>query len=198
MKKMPLFLTLLFLLSAGIAGAQVKMVDGKLPSMKKGSKLNTEFTYDNMGVGKFKDEKDYIAKKKEDYNKKEAGKGDRWAEGWVADRKNRFEPSFNDLFGKQTDINAGAYPDAEYTLIINTDFTEPGFNVGVMRSNAYINGKAKLVETKNRDKVLAEFTFRKMPGRDFGGYDFDTGERIEESYAKTGKDMGKLFAKKMK
>ena len=198
MKKLPLFLSLVFLLSAGLAGAQVKLVSGKLDKLKKHIKINTEFTYDNMGVGKFKNEEDYINKKKDEYNKKEAGRGDRWADSWVADRKNRFEPAFNNLFSKHGDINAGAYPDAEYTLIFNTTFTEPGFNVGVWRSNAYINGTAKLVETKNRDKVVAEFTINKMPGRDVSGYDFDTGERIEEAYSKAGKEMGQLFDKKMR
>ncbi len=179
--------------------AQAKMVKGNdVGSLKKGDEINTEFTYEKMGVGKFKDEQDYITKKKDEYNKKEAGRGDRWEESWKADRGNRFEPSFNDLFSKNSGLNAGKRPNAKYTLIVNTDFTEPGFNVGVWRSNAFINGTAKLVETANRDKVLAEFTFKKMPGRDVSGYDFDTGERIEEAYAKTGKELGKLFKKELK
>jgi hypothetical protein len=102
------------------------------------------------------------------------------------------------LFSKHVDLNAGNYPEAEYTLIFNTSFTEPGFNVGVWRSNAYISGTAKIVETKNRDKVVAEFTVNKMPGRDVSGYDFDTGERIEEAYSKAGKELGQLMKKKMK
>ena len=174
------------------------MVDGNLEKIKGGSKMNTEFTYDNMGVGKFKTEEEYVNKKKEEYNNKEAGRGDRWADAWVADRKNRFEPAFINLFSKHVDLNAGNYPEAEYTLIFNTSFTEPGFNVGVWRSNAYISGTAKIVETKNRDKVVAEFTVTKMPGRDVSGYDFDTGERIEEAYSKAGKELGQLMKKKMK
>lgn len=198
MRTLSLILSFVFLLCAGFASAQVKMVDGKLDAIKPGSKINTEFTYENMGVGKFKAEEEYVNKKKKEYNEKEAGRGDRWAESWVADRKNRFEPAFNNLLGKHADINPGAYPDAQYTLIFNTSFTEPGFNVGVWRSNAYINGTAKIVETKNRDKVIAEFTLNKMPGRDVSGYDFDTGERIEEAYAKAGKELGQLMKKKMK
>lgn len=198
MRTLSLLLSIVFLLSAHLAIAQVKLVSGKLDVLKAGSKMNTEFTYDNMGVGKFKTEEEYINKKKEEYNNKEAGRGDRWANSWVADRKNRFEPAFNNLLGKHADLNPGAYPDAEYTLIFNTSFTEPGFNVGVWRSNAYINGTAKIVETKNRDKVVAEFTLNKMPGRDVSGYDFDTGERIEEAYSKAGKELGQLIKKKMK
>lgn len=198
MRALSLFLSLVFLCSASLAFAQVKMVSGKLDVLKAGSKINTEFTYDNMGVGKFKTEEEYVNKKKAEYNNKEAGRGDRWADSWVADRKNRFEPAFNNLLGKHSELNPGAYPDAEYTLIFNTSFTEPGFNVGVWRSNAYINGTAKIVETKNRNKVVAEFTLNKMPGRDVSGYDFDTGERIEEAYSKAGKELGQLIKKKMK
>ena len=199
MQRLPILLSFAWLLCLSFsAGAQVKMTEGDLSKLKKGIKLNTEFTYEDMGVGKFKDEKDYIDKKKEEYNKKEAGRGDRWAEAWVADQENRFEPAFINLFSKYSELNGGEHPDAEYTLVFNTNFTEPGFNVGVWRSNAYINGTAKLVETKNRDKVLAEFTINKMPGRDVTGYDFDTGERIEEAYSKAGKEMGQLFKKKMK
>lgn len=198
MRTLPFLLSLAFLFVATLSVAQVKMVSGKLNGIKSGSKINAEFTYDNMGVGKFKDEADYVAKKRAEYNKKEDGRGDRWADAWVADRQNRFEPAFNNLFSKYAGLNAGDYPDAEYTLIFNTNFTEPGFNVGVWRSNAYINGTAKIVETNNRDKIVAEFTLNKMPGRDVSGYDFDTGERIEEAYSKAGKELGQLMKKKMK
>lgn len=198
MRTLSLLFSLALLFCAAQVHAQVKMVEGNLGAIKPGSKLNTEFTYENMGVGKFKAEEDYIKKKKTEYNEKEPGRGDRWEASWIADRKNRFEPAFNNLLGKHANLNPGAYPDAQYTLIFNTSFTEPGFNVGVWRSNAYINGTAKIVETQNRDKVIAEFTFNKMPGRDVSGYDFDTGERIEEAYAKAGKELGQLMKKKMK
>ena len=199
MKKLPLLLSLAVALCWSLSAlAQAKMTKGDVSGLSKGGELNVEFTYENMGVGKFKDEKDYLDKKRDEYNKKEAGRGDRWVESWNADRGNRFEPAFNDLFSKNSGMNAGDRPKAQYTLIVNTDFTEPGFNVGVIRKNAYIDGTAKLVETNNRSKVVAEFTFKKMPGRDFSGYDFDTGERIEEAYAKTGKELGQLVKKKMK
>jgi hypothetical protein len=80
MRTLYFFISLAFLLHAGLAGAQVKMVDGNLGKIKAGSKMNTEFTYDNMGVGKFKTEEEYVNKKKEEYNNKEAGRGDRWGQ----------------------------------------------------------------------------------------------------------------------
>ena len=199
MKKLLFFSTLaIALLLSFTADAQAKKVKGNFKSVGKITELNVEFNYDNMGVGKFEKEEDYINKKRAEYNEKEPGRGDRWAESWKADRKNRFQPAFLNLFSKHSGINAGENPNAKYTLIFYTTFTEPGFNVGVWRENAYINGKAVIVETANRNNVIAEFSLNKMPGRDVSGYDFDTGERIEEAYAKSGKDLGALIKKEMK
>lgn len=61
----------------------------------------------------------------------------------------------------------------KYTLIFKTDFTEPGFNVGVMRKNAVISGEAWIVETANKDHIIAKISVDKALGRTFGGYDFD-------------------------
>lgn len=110
MRTLSLALSFVFLLYSGFAGAQVKLVDGKLDAIKPGSKINTEFTYDNMGVGKFKAEEEYVNKKKKEYNEKEAGRGDRWAESWVADRKNRFEPAFNNLLGQTPTLTPAPIP----------------------------------------------------------------------------------------
>ncbi len=180
------------------AFAQVKKTKGSLKEMGKITEINVEFTYDNMSVGKFAKEQDYLDKKRGEYNEKEKGRGDRWVESWKADRKNRFEPKFLDLFSKRSGLDGGEKPGAKYTLIFNTNFTEPGYNVYVSRQNAYISGTAKIVETKDRNKVLAEFKVTRMPGRSFSGYDFDTGERIQEAYAKAGKEVGAVVKKEMK
>ena len=38
---------------------------------------------------------------------------------------------------------------------------------------------------------------KKVPGRDVWGFDFDTGKRLEEAYAMTGKIFGKYLNKKV-
>lgn len=178
-------------ITASVAAQRIKLVDGDLASLKSEKNINIEFTYDNMGVGKFKTEKEYVASKTAEYNKSEAGKGDKWAAAWVDDRASRYENKFSELFTE----NAGLTEDAKakYTLIFHTTFTEPGFNVGVMRKNAYIDGEALIVETANKSKVIAKLTVDKSPGRDAFGYDFDTGWRISEAYAKAGKSLGKYI-----
>jgi len=148
-----------------------------------------------MGVGKFDDETDYLNKKREAYNKKEEGKGDQWVKDWKSDRKERFEPKFEDLFNKHSKYQVGNFPNAKYTMILKTTFTEPGYNVYVTRKNAMINAEALIVETANPENVVAKITIMKNPGRTFGGYDFDTGVRIQEAYAAAGKALGKFMKK---
>ncbi|MFD2918435.1 hypothetical protein ACFS6H_01865 [Terrimonas rubra] len=183
----------LLLLSGAFAftanAQKIKVTEGSLDAVKGVTEYKLEFTYNDLAVGKFKDEAEYIAKKKEEYNKKEAGKGDKWAESWISDREGRFEPKFTELF---TEYSKATVSDkAKYTLIFHTTFIEPGFNIGVMRKNAEINGEVTIVETANPGKVLAKLTITKSPGAQFGGYDFDTGVRIAEAYAKAGKEIGK-------
>lgn len=168
---------------------RVKVQSGDFDILKDQKSVNVEFKYDNMSVGKFDSEADYIAKKTADYNKSEAGKGDKWAKNWVNDRTERYEPKFIELFSKTSDKVVDA--DAKYTIIFHTTHTEPGFNIGVMRKNAYIDAEVTVVETKNRGKDLVKATITDIPGQDVIGADFDTGWRISEAYAKAGKTLGK-------
>jgi hypothetical protein len=198
MKLIPRVLAMLALIAIVLpATAQrIKLTDGSLAALKGQTKLNTEFTYDNMKVGKFDSEDEYIQKKTAEYNKKEAGTGDTWAKAWKSDRAGRFEPKFNQVFTDNSDgITAGNEPDAKYTLIFKTSFTEPGFNVGVWRKNAEMNGEAWIVETANKSNVIAKLTVNDAKGRVFGGFDFDTGLRIQEAYADAAKALAKYIRK---
>lgn len=177
---------------------KIKVLSGNIDKLKGVENINLEYDYSKMGVGKFATEKEYLEKKKADYNAKEAGKGDEWEKSWVADRKNRFEPQFEELFGKFSGITAGDIPEAKYTLIFKTTFTEPGFNIYVTRKNAEIDGEAIIVETANREKVVARLSVLNNPGRTFGGNDYDTGTRIQEAYAMAGKGLGKYLKSKLK
>ena len=182
----------LLLSSVATSAQKLKLTDGDLSVLKDQSSINFEFTYDNMTVGKGT-EKEYLEKKTEEYNKKEPGRGDNWAKNWVNDRGQQFEPKFIELFTKASDMSESKT--AKYTLIFKTHFTEPGFNVGVVRKNARINGDAVLVETANKSKVIATISVENALGRTFGGYDFDTGGRIAEAYADAGKALGKFVKK---
>ncbi|MBG9378492.1 hypothetical protein I5907_19805 [Panacibacter sp. DH6] len=184
----------LMIATAGSATAQrLKLIEGSLDAIQSETSLNFDFSYDNMSVGKFDKEADYVAKKTAEYNNKEDGRGDRWAKAWVDDRKDKFEPKFIELFTEYSEKSQSR--NAKYTLIFKTTFTEPGFNVGVMRKNAVIDGEVWIVETANPSNIIAKISVEKALGRTFGGYDFDTGGRIMEAYADAGKALGKFVKK---
>ena len=195
MKKI-LFLMLLSLSFSGYA-QKIKLVSGSLSGLKGEKSVNAEFTYNDMGVGKFDKEEDYVNKKKGEYNEKEAGKGDKWAQAWVDDRKERFEPQFRELFAKQSDLSS-VDANAKYTMIVHTTFTEPGYNIGISSMPAFINMEVIIVETANKSNIVATITVTKAPGRSAMGYDFETGGRLTEAYAKAGKEVGAFLAKNMK
>ncbi len=168
---------------------RIKTVEGDLSVLKDEKSINIEFTYDNMSVGRFDKESEYIDKKKAEYNSKEAGVGDRWEKNWVGDRKSKFEPKFIELFEKSSGMSVSA--DAKYTLIFHTTSTEPGYNVYVSRKNAEIDAEVTIVLTADRSKKIATVTVSNAPGRTFSGYDYATGDRIVECYAVAGKKLGK-------
>lgn len=190
-------------LSADASLAQrVDLRSGDVGVLSGQKTVNVEYDYSEFGVGKFATEQEYLDKKSAEYNAKEAGKGDAWKKAWVEDRKARYEPKFEELFNKGLEdkgITAvKARPDAQYTLIVKTKFVEPGFNVGVMRKNAYVDFEVDLVESANKSNKVAEIGMRNVPGGQFGGFDFDTGVRIAESYAKAGKSLAAFLDKKLK
>ncbi|MDJ1470652.1 hypothetical protein [Xanthocytophaga flava] len=199
MKRIQTFATFLFvaLISISSYAQKIKVIEGDLSALKGQKSLTMEFTYNNMKVGKFDKEEDYVDTKRAEYNQKEAGRGDKWAKSWVDDRKNRFEPKFNELFEKHSEIQLSP-KGTKYTLIFNTSSTEPGFNVGVWRKNAEINGEVWVVETSNKNNIIAKISLQKALGRTFGGYDFDTGLRIAEAYADAGKAFGKFIKDQLK
>jgi len=196
MKKL-LFMASVFIVLGTMTGFSQKVnLDGDLDFLKGEKKVALEYKYDKMGVGKFKNGDDYIAKKTGEYNEKEAGRGDKWAVSWVGDRSERYEPKFEELLNKNCEmINFDQNNKANYTMIVETTFTEPGFNVGVMSKVATINLKITFVDKSGKE--MAKMTIDKVPGRDAMGFDYDTGVRIEEAYAKAGKSVGKFIDKKI-
>lgn len=170
---------------------KVKTVTGNPDILKSETTINIEFVYDNLSVGKYNNEKDYVTAKTEEYNKKEAGKGDTWAKSWANDKASRFEPKFIELFTSNSGMTVNK--DAKYTLIFKTTSIEPGWNIGISRRNAEIDAEVWIVETANRENKAATFTIKNVPGGTAFGYDFDTGLRISESYAKAGKSFGKFL-----
>ncbi|MEO6313369.1 MAG: hypothetical protein ABIU63_17220 [Chitinophagaceae bacterium] len=193
------FLGLGMLMAVASADAQkINIIEGDLAPLKGEKNINTEFTYDNMAVGKYKTEAEYVAKKTEDYNKKEAGKGDKWAKDWVADRTGNYDRKFNELFEKYSNmVVTGAKKGAKYTLIYKTIFTEPGYNIYISRKNAETDAEVWIVEAANPSKVIVKLEVKNAKGRTFGGSDYASGERIAECYADAAKALAKYIKNKI-
>ena len=188
-------LTLVFF-SMNTYAQKIKTVEGNADVLKNESTINIEFTYENISVGKFDKEADYIKKKTDEYNAKEPGRGDIWAKNWINDRKARYEPKFMDLFVITAKMTISK--DAKYTLIYKTKSIEPGYNIagGMMiggRKNASVDAEVWIVETADKTKKIAVLSVDNAPGGTWGGYDYDTGTRIAESYAIAGKKLAKYL-----
>ncbi len=201
MKRLFSLILIQILVSGLILNAQkISLKKGNLNFLKGQKSILVTFDYSNMAVGKFDKEDDYIAKKVEDYNKSEAGKGDKWKEAWKSDRASRYEPKFEKLFNEYT-VKIGLtgtrdVTDASYEMNIHTTFTEPGFNIGITRKPAYIDLTITFKNISTGEEV-AVITVDNCPGRDAFGYDFDTGYRIEEAYAKLGKSLAGYIIKQL-
>lgn len=195
------FVALLMLSVTAIQAQKIKMTEGDLSFLKGQTEVLVEYDYSEMAVGKFDKEEDYVNKKVAEYNEKNAGTGDEWKEKWEADREGRFHPKFEELLNNYTVDKANCKFDqtninAKYTLILKTTFTEPGFNIGVVRKDAMINVEVIFVETANKDNKLAVITMTNVPGRGAMGNDYDSGFRIQEAYAKAGKSLAGFLLKK--
>lgn len=190
---------LIFLFS-GFSYSQKIKQKGDLSALKNAKKIELVFTYDNMRVGKYEDESVYVEERVQKRNEKEPGSGDKWRDAWFNDREERFEPQFHELFNnyiEKSGIKASEeYSDATVKAIIHTTFTEPGFNVGVVRKSASIDAEIIFIDKKT-GKEIGRLIITKVPGRDAFGYDFDTGLRIQEAYAMLGKSSGKYIYKKV-
>lgn len=195
-----IFSVCLFVLVSGFSYSQKIKQQGDLSALKNAKKIELVFTYDNMRVGKYDDESEYLEERVKKRNEKEAGSGDKWRDAWFEDREKRFEPQFDELFNKymeKSGVKASKdFSDAPIKAIVHTTFTEPGFNVGVVRRSAYIDAEIIFIDKKT-GKELGKLIVTNSPGRDAFGYDFDTGLRIQEAYAMLGKASSKFLLKKV-
>lgn len=201
MKRLLFFSILLFVSAFVINAQKISILKGSVLPVKSQKIMRVTFDYSDMAVGKFDKEEDYLAKKTDEYNKKEAGRGDKWAVSWKSDRADRYEPSFEELFNKyggKADMSVSRITtEAQVEMNVHTIFTEPGFNVYVTRKPAMINA---IITFKNisTGEEIAVLKLVGAPGTSMGMGDYDTGVRISEAYAKLGKSLAAYIVKQKK
>jgi hypothetical protein len=199
MKFLSCFIVLITSLSFWASESNAQEVDmsrGTLYMLKDEKTINIEFTYEKLAVGDFNKEADYIKKRKEELNAKEAGTGDSWAIKWEEDKTMMFEPKFILGFTNLSGMTLGK--DAKYTLIFNTKAIEPGYSIGISKRNAGIDGSVTIVESANRTKKLAVLSVERPGENKFRGAAFDAGSRIADAFYLSGQKVGKFIKKNMK
>ncbi|MEI6433990.1 MAG: hypothetical protein WCP32_04030 [Bacteroidota bacterium] len=196
-KTVKLLLIMVFMFSYNLNYGQ-KLKSGDMKVLKGQTAINLQYDYSNMAVGKFKSESEYVADRVAEMNKESAGSGDNWAKSWVNDRTSKYQPVFESELNSKLQgekLVAGENNQAaQYTLIIHTTYTEPGWNVGLARNYAHIDMEVSLVETAAKDKPLAIISMDNL--KDIGGgFVFDTGSRLKSCYERAGTNLGKFLIK---
>lgn len=193
LKILVIFILAIFFQLTNLNAQEVDMVKGDLAILQGEKSINIEFTYDKMSVGDFSKESEYIKKKKEEFNTKEAGTGDTWAIKWEEDKAMKYEPKF--ILGFTNLSSMTTDKGAKYTMIVNTRSMEPGYSIGISKKNAGIDGTVTIVETANRAKKLAVLSIERPGENKWRGAAFDAGSRIADAYYLSGQKVGKFIKK---
>ena len=196
MKNISILLAILFF---GIAAnAQNVSMTGNLNELK-GKNIQFVFDYSEAEVGRKKTpEAQFIEEKVAKLNEKEAGKGEKWQAAWEEDKPSRHEPKFIKLATDNCDKAIFGTDNGHYIATVKITFLEPGYNIGISRSDALVSMEVSFASASDPGKVIGTITVLKATGKIIGGYDFDNGGRITEAYAKAGKSFAKFFCKKVK
>ena len=196
MKKISIISILIAFVLTPVFGQKLKVVSGDFSTLKGQTEVNVVYTYDELMVSKLT-ESEYIEKKMREYNEKEPGKGEKFKESWETSREKRYHPKFEELITAHSKkFKFGDYPDAEYTITVNSENIDPGYNIGISKKPAYLDCEIVLTDKSGSEKCRIK-VFR-APGSQFSGYDYDAGTRIAECYAITGKRLGAMIAKATK
>jgi hypothetical protein len=196
-------LTILFILITAFAFSQkAKVLDGDFKNLKGISEYNLVFDYTDVQIPKFKSEEEFLKEKMEKRDKKEPGTGEIFKKSWFSDREERYEPKYIESFNKRFDDgNVKVDRDldsAEYTMKVHTTSLSAGYNIGISRKNAMIDAVITVYKNDNPDKALLKVKYTRAEGGGAMGYDYDSGYRISECYAKLAKTFAKTILKKAK
>lgn len=159
--------------------------------------VQVKFTYEDMKVGRMTEE-EYVAEKIQEAAERDGDDGMSFQRAWDNDRVNRFEPKFIELFNRYASRANIAIDydvsDTDYFLVVNTYFTEPGFNIGISSRHAEVSMTATFFDRNNPDAPVAVFDIAKARG----SAAFDRGHRIQEGYAKAGKEFGRTMRRQLR
>jgi hypothetical protein len=191
MKKL---LPILIVISFSSSAQKMKIIQGSLQGLKDQASYDIKFSYDSMVVGRGIPENEYLDNVSARWEVKEPGKGPAFVKMWFDDRERLYEPEFVKYFENHSKIKLND-KDATYTLLLKTNSTEGGWDLGIEGSVAIIAGELWIVESADHSKVKARIRIRDSQGKDNHGGDFDMTTRIKSAYASAGKWLGIFILK---
>lgn len=200
MKKQQILFSLL-LCTTLVFSQKVKVTEGSFKNLKGISAYNLVFDYSNVQIPKYDSEEEFLTDKMKKRDEKEPGTGEKFKKSWFADREERYEPKYVESFNKRFgdgEVIVGKDIDAEYTMKIHTTMMWAGYNVGVVRKNSKLEATVSVYKTDDPSDVLWSANYTKVEGKGAMGYDFDSGYRISEAYAKLAKEVAMNIKKKAK
>ncbi|SDD62355.1 hypothetical protein SAMN05421636_101233 [Pricia antarctica] len=191
-------LTLLLLVATTAFGQKLIEEEGDIKRLKDIKVYKMEFDYTDVQIPKFDNEEAFLKDKMDKREEKEAGDGERFKKSWFDDRPERYHPKFIESFNKRFDDSAVQVQEeeADYTMKIHTTKLYPGYNVGIVRHNAEIDATITVFKTADESNVLFSGSYKDVQGSGAMGYDYDSGYRISECYAKLAKTFAKDLEKK--
>ncbi len=180
----------LVLVSTVTMAQSKRVLSGDFKNLKGITAFNLVFDYTNLKVDKFETEEAFLEDKMK--KREEKGTAEDFKKSWFSDREERYEPKFIESFNKRFDgaIKADKnLASAKYTIKIQTLWIYPGYNVGIVRQPSKLNAIIKVVEIENPDNILLSVGYEKVLGNGAAGFDYNSGYRISEAYAKLAKEL---------
>ena len=200
--KKQLTIVLVLLCTTFMFAQKAKITEGNFKNLKGITEFNLEFDYTDVQIPKYDSEEDFLKDKMAKRDEKEPGTGEVFKKSWFDDRDERYAPKFIESFNKRFD-NGGVKVDrdldsAEYTIKVHTTLLYAGYNVGISRKNAKIDAIISVYKNDSPDKAILSVKYTNAEGGGAMGYDYDSGYRISECYAKLAKTFAKTILKKAK
>jgi hypothetical protein len=197
---------LLWLLSIASVSQTVNWKLGNPASLiKKGDTFKLIFDYSQMKVDSFSSEENFIETTVGKYNLKEPSRGDKWKKDWFSDRLNIFTPRFELLFSKHIKRKISYSTknnSSNYVIVVHTTHTYLGFGEHLIYSlvvwAAECDFEISIYKSDNMKEPVLFGTIDHVKGADSGGYYYETGVRIGESYARLGRELGKNLTEHIK
>ncbi|OBQ52815.1 hypothetical protein JJL45_09495 [Tamlana sp. s12] len=199
MKNLLQFALILLLATTAGYAQKLKVKEGSFKSLKDIKEYTLVFDYAGVEIPKYDSEEEFLEDKMAKREEKEAGAGEVFKKSWFADRENVYEPKFIESFNKRFEdgeVKVTKETTASHTMVIKTTLMYAGYNVGVMRQNAKIEALISIYENSAPDKILFSGMYTKVEGQGAMGFDYNSGYRISEGYAKLAKEFAKDLKKK--